>query len=58
MWTTDVVKDKLEKEPVDVLILHGGSVDITNLDTQTDPFNKIEYMKQVLKIRDKLKIIK
>lgn len=43
---TDVVRNKLNETSSKILILHGGSVDITNMDAQTDPLNKIEYLKQ------------
>lgn len=46
---TDVVKNSLNKEPADALIIQGGSVDITNLDTQTDPFGRLELMKQTIR---------
>ena len=45
-----VVKNKLEEEPADILILQGGSVEITNMDTQNDPLSKFEYFKQEVNI--------
>ena len=42
----DVTKQEVKKEQFDTLLLQSGSVDITNLDTKSQPQEHTEYLKQ------------
>ena len=43
---TDVIPTELKKEKYQYLVLQAGSVEITNLNTNNDPENNIEYFRQ------------
>ena len=42
----DVAQVELKKEQFDILLLQSGSVDITNLDTKSNPDEHVDYLKQ------------
>ena len=44
---TDVVRPKLENGNFKTLLLHAGSVDVTNLNTNENPEAYLEYFRQV-----------
>ena len=43
---TDVTQAELEKEKIDILLLQSGSVDITNLETKSNPEKNLAYFQQ------------